>query len=40
MFFGASSLTMASKPFQKVALSTPVAGSTWSSMKRWSSLAT
>lgn len=32
MFFGASSPTIASKPFQKVALATPVAGSTLSSM--------
>jgi hypothetical protein len=29
MFFGARSATMASKPAQKAALSTPVPGSTW-----------
>ena len=40
MFFGARSLTMASKPFQKTSLATPLAGRTLSSMKRWSSVAT
>jgi hypothetical protein len=39
-FFGARSATMASKPFQKAALSTPVPGSTWVSMNWCSSVAT
>jgi hypothetical protein len=40
MFFGASSRTMASKPFQKSALFTPVPGSTSFWMKRCRAVST
>src|SRR2546426_212486 len=40
MFLGARSATMASKPFQNTSLATPVPGSTLSSMKRYSTVAT